>query len=176
MPISLRMGIIAITLALAILLSSSVLPNINNSNYFVKALSKKDFSYSYSSSSSSSYNNDGFFYKTVDRHRNICYDEYKSTSIVCTKDDVTNNGNSSTTSSLGSSIYYLHNYSQITPSNIDESKAGKNSNDDNSNHNSDSNIQNLQTSDNQDKQSKLQQKIEKLQLRIDKLREQSRIQ
>jgi hypothetical protein len=77
---------------------------------------------------------------------------------------------------LGSSTYYLHNYSRITPSNIDESTAGKNSDNDNSNHNSDSNIQNLQTSDNQDKQSKLQQKIEKLQMRIEKLREQSRIQ
>jgi hypothetical protein len=137
-------------LALTILLSSSVLPNTNNSNSFVvKALSKKDFSYSYSSPSSQ--DNDGFFYKTVDGHRNRCYNEYGSTSVVCTRDDGTNNGNSSTTSSLGSSTYYLHNYSRITPSNIDESKVGKTSDKDNSNHNSDSNVQNLQTSDNQDK-------------------------
>jgi len=175
MPISIRKGILAITLALTIVISSSVFPNTNNSNHFiVKALSKKYFSYL--SSSTSSHNNDGFFYKTVDGHRNRCYNEYKSTSTVCTKEDGTSNGNSSTTSSLGSSTYYLHNYSRIIPSNIDESWAGKNSDSDNSNHNSDSNIKNLQTSDNQDKQSKLQQKIEKLQSRIDKLREESRTQ
>jgi hypothetical protein len=120
MSISLRNGILAITLALTILISSSVLPNTTNSNSFVvKALNKKDFLHS-SSSSLSSHNNDGFFYKTVDGHRNRCYNEYKLASIVCTKDDGTSNDNSSITTSLGSSTYYLHNYSQITQSNIGE--------------------------------------------------------
>jgi hypothetical protein len=158
MPISLRNGILAITLALTILLSSSVLPNTNNS-LVVKALNKKDFLYP--SSSLSTDNSDGFFYNMVDGHRNRCYNEYKLASIVCTKDDGTSNGNSSTTSSLGSSTYYLHNYSQLTPSNIGESKTNKNSENDNSNHNSDNNNQNLQTSYNKDKHlNKLQQKIE----------------
>jgi hypothetical protein len=168
MPISLRKGSLAITLALTIVISSSVLPN-TNSSFVVKALSKNDSLYP----TSSSHNSDGFF-KMVDGHRNICYNDYKLASIVCIKDDGTNNDNSSTTSSLGSSTYYLHNYSQITPSNIGEGKTGRNSDDDS--HNNDNN-QNIQTSDNHNQHlDKLQQKIEKLQSRIDKLREQSRIQ
>jgi hypothetical protein len=172
MLISLRKDCLAITLALTIVISSSMLPNANSS-FVVKALAKKDFLYP----TSSSHNSDGSFYQVLDGHRNRCYDEYKLASIVCTKDDGTNNDNSSTTSSLESSTYYLHNYSQITPSNIDRTKSGKNSDNDNNNHNSVINNQNLQGSETQDNHlSKLQQKIEKLQSRIDKLREQSRLQ
>lgn len=170
MPISTRRCILAITLALTIIISSSVFPNTNNS-FVVKALSKKDSLYP----TSSSHNSDRFFYQMLDGHKNRCYSEYKLASIVCTKGDGASNDNSSTASSLGSSTYYLHNYSRITPSNGDVGKIGKNS-DDNSNYNANNGNQNLQTSDSQDNHlSKLQQKIEKLQSRIDKLREQSRI-
>jgi transcription elongation GreA/GreB family factor len=173
MPISPRRGILVITLALAIVISSSVLPSTYNPNSFVaKALNKRDLLRSLPSSSSLlTRNDDGFFYKLDDGHRHKCYYEHVLASIVCTKDVGASNGNSSATSS-GLSTYYLHNYSQITPSNIGGSKTGKNSEKDNSNNNSD-NSQNFKTSnDHSQRLHMLQQKLEKLQLKIDKLKEQ----
>ncbi|MGA9841429.1 MAG: sialidase family protein [Nitrososphaeraceae archaeon] len=164
-----RKGIVTITLALIIVISPSLLSIPNNSNYqIVNALSKKDFSSSFTKLSTQS--GDEFFYKMVDGHRNRCYNDYKLNVVICARDDVTNN-NISSTSSLRPNLAYSSNYSQIAPTNIDSGKF-KNSN---SNNNYNSNNDQNSASDKQN-QNKLQKKIEKLQSRIDKLKEQSRIQ